>query len=307
MQHGGLTSFKYIVLFFPPLAALSTSCQPAQQNNNKEKWSPSEARLLLVIYVSISLFIHYPLCSQGSQLQVAFRSNCEQHDNCVSVACRNQTKHKTYAEKINIPALSFTCLKHSYFLNRRLSLYIFPFRASDKLYSFLPFFGSPYLTMLWWLNIRYCLVLFACCCGPTVQVGVGSVFGLLSSKLKRVRGKPASTRCYTVLATCLSLSSLSLLLSLPALLHIPAVCLSALSQWWCETWRQGAWAASSCQLTLWPPAPPPQLRVPRPQRATTGHLYWGASLCQEKSFFHVVWTIFKSNSYFNFRMERNLF
>lgn len=49
----------------------------------------------------------------------------------------------------------------------------------------------------------------------------------------------------------LSLSSLCISLSPPPLLHlhIPAVCLSALSQWWCETWRQGAWAASSyCDL-----------------------------------------------------------
>lgn len=130
------------------------------------------------------------------------------------------------------------------------------------------------------LNITYCLVVFECCCGPPVQVGVGCVFRLLSWEQRRVHSKAASTRCYTALDLCLSLS-LSPLLHL----HIPAVCLSALSQWWCETWRQGAWAASFCQLTLWPPAPPPQLRVPMPQQATTGHLYWVDSQCQEKSLF----------------------
>lgn len=112
-----------------------------------------------------------------------------------------------------------------------------------------------------------------------------------------------SLSLYSVSLTC------SLSLSPPPLLHlhIPAVCLSALSQWWCETWRQGAWAASFCQLTLWPPAPPPQLRVPMPQQATTGHLYWVDSLCQEKSFFHVAWTSLNSNAYCYGGGEHNLF
>lgn len=155
MQHGELTIF-YFHCTFPPLAALSTSCQSVQQRNNKEKWSPSEARLLLLIYVSISVFIHYPLCLQSSQLRVAFRSNCEQHDNCISIAHRNQTKHKMYTEQIHIPALSLTCLKQGYFLNKRLALYCFSCRTSEKLYSFLFFSAccpSPYLTMLWLLNI----------------------------------------------------------------------------------------------------------------------------------------------------------
>ena len=66
----------------------------------------SEAGLLLLIYVSISVFIHYPLCSQGSQLRVAFRSSCERHGNCISVACGNQTKHKMYKEQIYITTLN---------------------------------------------------------------------------------------------------------------------------------------------------------------------------------------------------------
>lgn len=120
MQRGKLTIYSIsIILFFPSLAALSTSCQPVQQKNNREKWSPSEAGRLLLIYVSISVFIHYPFCLLGSQLQVGFRSNCEQHDNCVSVAHKNQTKHKMYTEQIYIPALNFSILKSRYFLSKR--------------------------------------------------------------------------------------------------------------------------------------------------------------------------------------------
>lgn len=138
----------------------------------------------------------------------------------------------------------------------------------------------------------------------------GSIWILLWGRLRRLEqavclgycleldegSKPVRTRCFIAVAPCLSLPSLSLLLFLLLLLlllHIPAVCLSALSQRWCETWRQGAWAASFCQLTLWPPALPPQLHVPMPQQGTTGHLYWVDSRCQQKSF-HVVWVILNS-------------
>lgn len=130
--------------------------------------------------------------------------------------------------------------------------------------------------------------------GPPAQVGAGCMFGLLSWVDEG--SKPARTRCFIAVAPCLSLPSLSLLLFLLLLLlllHIPAVCLSALSQRWCETWRQGSWAASFCQLTLWPPALPPQLHVPMPQQGTTGHLYWVDSRCQQKSF-HIVWVILNS-------------
>lgn len=49
--------------------------------------------------------------------------------------------------------------------------------------------------------------------------------------------------------TCVSLFPVPPSLFLHLHLHIPAVGLSALSQRWCETWRQGAWAVSFCQHT----------------------------------------------------------
>ncbi len=80
--------------------------------------------------------------------------------------------------------------------------------------------------MQWLLNITYCLVVFDCCCGPPVQVGVGCVFGLLLWERWRAHSKSASTRCYTALATCLSLSlSFSLSLSL-SLLSFLSSCIS---------------------------------------------------------------------------------
>lgn len=83
---------------------------------------------------------------------------------------------------------------------------------------FAAFCPNPYLTMQWLLNITYCLVVFECCCGLSVQIGVGC---MLPREQTRAHSKPASTRCYTVLATCLSLS---LFLSFP---YFPSLSLSS--------------------------------------------------------------------------------
>lgn len=133
----------------------------------------------------------------------------------------------------------------------------------------------PHCALL--VNIALCLAVFDCCSGPPAQVGAACTFMLLSWTAEG--SKPDVTQHSQ--PVCLS--------PLPQFLHlrphIPAVRLSALSQRWCETWRQGAWAAGLCQLTLWPPALPPQLRVPMPQLDTTGHLYCADSWCEQSSLF----------------------
>lgn len=82
------------------LIDLMSDCT-AKKQQGEVKPNRGQGNSYLLIYVSISVFIHYPLCLLGSQLRAAFRSNCEQHDNCISVAHRNQTKHKMCMEQIH--------------------------------------------------------------------------------------------------------------------------------------------------------------------------------------------------------------
>lgn len=67
MQHGGLTLFPLYFSFLPWLPY-----RPHVSLYSEETTRRSEAQLrpgqLLLIYVSISVFIHYPLCLLGSQL-----------------------------------------------------------------------------------------------------------------------------------------------------------------------------------------------------------------------------------------------
>lgn len=128
------------------------------------------------------------------------------------------------------------CIWNRFFLSPQSSIR----ETSPVFFSICP---NPNLTMQWLLNITYCLVVFESCCELPVLVGVGLVFGL-------VPGEQRGKICKHQMLSLLLLLSFSLLLLHSSTFNIPAVCLSALFQWWCETWRQGAWAASSCQLTL---------------------------------------------------------
>lgn len=72
----------FLCCFFS-LAALSTSAHRAVQ----QQGDPS---LLLLIYVSVSLFIHYSLGSLRFGCGV-FESHCEERRNCVSFGPREAT------------------------------------------------------------------------------------------------------------------------------------------------------------------------------------------------------------------------
>lgn len=136
MQHGRLTIYSIsLVLFFPPLAALSTSCQPVQQRNNKEKWSQATLTYLCIYFCIYSLpppsphptttTFRVPSCGLPFDPTVSSIT-------IVLLLLRNQTKHKMYTEQIHIPALSFMCPK----------VKIFPkLKGSEKLNSF-PLFLS---------------------------------------------------------------------------------------------------------------------------------------------------------------------
>lgn len=79
-------------------------------------------------------------------------------------------------EQIHILALSFMYpkiyIRHAFY-------FFFPAEHQRKSTPSSFFFPNPNLTMQWLLNITYCLVVFECCFGAPVQVGVGRVFGLL--------------------------------------------------------------------------------------------------------------------------------
>ncbi len=314
MQHGELTVYSIsLVLSSPPLAALSTSCQPVQQRNNKEKWSPSEARLLLLIYVSISVFIHYPphACRVPgcglpfdptvSSMTIVFP---------LLTGIRQNIK---YIPDRSIFLLWALCVKYWYFLNKRLALYFFPAEHQRNFAHslfFSAFCPSPYLTMQRLLNITYCLVVFECCCGPPVQVEVGCVFGLLSWAQRRVRSKPASTRCYTALATCLSIPSLSLLLSLSSSTPPPShPCCLSVSTFPVVVWDMASGCLGCQLLPAHTVTSSPATSAPR-ANATAGH-YWAFILSRLPvpggESFHVVWTILNSNAYCNGGREHNLF
>lgn len=97
-----MAAFPYI-LFFLYFSFLPWLPYRPHVSLSSSRTTRNEVRLLLLIYVSISVFIHYPLCSQGFQLCIAFQSNCEQHDNCISVAYKIHTTQKMYTELIYIP------------------------------------------------------------------------------------------------------------------------------------------------------------------------------------------------------------
>lgn len=198
-----------------------------------------------------------------------------------------------YMEQTHILALSFMCPK----IYVRLTFYFFfPEEHQRNSPFFSAFCPNPNLTMQWLLNITYCLVAFECCCGPPVQVGVGRVFGLLPWEQRRAHSKICKHQMLPL--------SLSLLLLLH--LNIPAVCLSALFQWWCETWRQGAWACSSCQLTLWPPARHLSAACQRRSRPLLGITLSRLPVPGEGESFHVLWIILNSNAHSSGRREQNL-
>lgn len=82
--------FYFLVLFSPPLAALSTSCQPVEQRNNKEKRSRATLTYLCIYFCIYSLpppLAGIPLARCLSiQLWAAWQL-------FFSIAHRNQTKH----------------------------------------------------------------------------------------------------------------------------------------------------------------------------------------------------------------------
>ena len=90
--HSEETQYNTVVLlsfFFP----LYFSVLPGQlYRPHVNLYSVGTTGLLLLIYVSISVFIHYPLCLEGSQLQVVFRFSCERHDNCVHIYSHESDK-----------------------------------------------------------------------------------------------------------------------------------------------------------------------------------------------------------------------
>lgn len=159
-------------------------------------------------------------------------------------------------------------------------------------FFFTAFCSNPNPTMPRLLNITYYLRGFECCWGPPVQVGGGRVFGLLPWEPRRANCKICK---HQMLPLPPSLSPSSP----PPLRHlnIPAVCLSALFQWWCETWRQGAWAASSCQLTLWPPARHLSAACQCRSKPLLGIILSWLHVPGEGESFHVVWTVLNNNAH----------
>lgn len=82
--------FFFFPLYFSVLPGLLY--RPHVNLYSVETTGRREARLLSLIYVSVSGFIHYPLCLEGSQMQDAFRFSCERHDNCVNVYSQESDK-----------------------------------------------------------------------------------------------------------------------------------------------------------------------------------------------------------------------
>lgn len=179
-------------------------------------------------------------------------SNCEQHDNVV-IICFSQKVHK--------------CHLYTYFnygVLKYMAEYFFFFACGASKRCNLGF-QSVFAQILTWL-CSDCWILhvawwyFHVALGHLCRLEEAEWFELLPWDWRRARGSAPDVA--------------SFFLSSPPPLHhlnVPAVCLSALSQRWCETWRQGAGLPAHSVTS----SPTPQRRVP----------VLASSLCQQREVF----------------------